>query len=53
MTEGVTTEEQRWSFGGKPLNERKTLSAYNVQNESTLHVCLRLRGGVLMQVKIV
>lgn len=43
--ENIPVDQQRLIYQGKQLEDAQTLASYNICNNATLHLVLRLRGG--------
>jgi len=44
--DGTPVEQQRFIFAGKDFKDSMLLGMYNIQKDSTIHLVLRLRGGM-------
>lgn len=44
--EGIPAEQQRLVFNGKQLEDNNTIADYGIQADSSIHLVLRLRGGL-------
>ena len=45
--EGIAPDNQRLIFDGKQLSNNATLSSLGIKSGDTIHLLLRLRGGIL------
>mmetsp|Transcript_60558 Transcript_60558/g.74218 ORF Transcript_60558/g.74218 Transcript_60558/m.74218 type:complete len:307 (-) Transcript_60558:20-940(-) len=48
--EGIPPDQQRLLLSGKELDDKKTCADSNISQDSTLHMVLRLRGGMYLPI---
>jgi hypothetical protein len=46
LSQDVSLDSQRIVYGGKQLEDHKRICDYNITDECTVHIILRLRGGM-------
>ena len=44
--EGIKADQQRLIFGGKMLEDENKLSFYSIEENQTIHLVLRIVGGI-------
>ena len=44
--EGIPVDQQRLVFNGKQLEDNQTVNSYGIENDSSIHLVLRLKGGL-------